>query len=85
MKRSTLAFAAAALSLSLLGACESADKNESHAGPVNKMCPVGGEPADNTVTTSFHGEKVAFCCNKCKGSFEKMTDADKSAAMAKVE
>lgn len=87
MKRSTMIFAAVALSAAFLGACESTQKDTAakNAAPVNAKCPVGGEAVDSTVTTSFQGQTVAFCCNKCKGSFDKMADADKSAALAKVK
>ncbi len=43
----------------------------SAAEPVNKECPVAGKPAKASVTTKHEGKTVAFCCNNCKGKFEK--------------
>lgn len=49
--------------------------------PANKECPVAGKPAKSSVTTQYEGKTVAFCCNGCKGKFEK--DPAKYAAKIK--
>ena len=43
----------------------------SAADPVNKECPVAGKPVKTGVTTTHDGKTVGFCCNNCKGKFEK--------------
>ena len=38
----------------------------------NKFCAVVDEElADKEVFTEYKGNKVYFCCNRCKGKFEK--------------
>lgn len=85
MKRS-MTFVAAIASLALLGACESSPKatTASASAPINTKCPVGGEAIDSTVTTSYNGKTVGFCCNSCKGKWDKMTAEKQSAALAAV-
>jgi YHS domain-containing protein/mono/diheme cytochrome c family protein len=39
--------------------------------PVNDVCPVAGKPIDAAHTVEFEGRRVAFCCAKCKATFEK--------------
>jgi len=38
--------------------------------PVNDKCPVSGENVDPSQTTVYEGKLVAFCCAKCKATFE---------------
>lgn len=66
--------------------CKPGDLNAKPvAGAVNAVCPIGGDDATgSTVTTSYHGKTVALCCAGCKPKFDKMTDAEKDAALAKV-
>ncbi len=66
--------------------CKPGDLNAKPvAGAVNAVCPIGGDDATHsTVTTSYHGKTVALCCAGCKPKFDKMTDAEKDAALAKV-
>lgn len=40
------------------------------ADPVNKNCPVSGKAGDATVVVKY-AKKIGFCCDKCKGKFEK--------------
>lgn len=41
------------------------------AGPVNTDCPVkAGTPAKPSITSSYKGKTVAFCCGNCKGQFD---------------
>ena len=44
---------------------------EPAAKPINTNCPVSGKPVDLTQTVQYEGKLVAFCCEKCKASFEK--------------
>ena len=62
---------------------------------IQTVCPVSGEKlSDKSVTVNFEGRRVAFCCEKCIGAFEKdpakylkaldmgaATKADKKKAM----
>jgi len=41
----------------------------------NDNCPYSGNPAKADVVADYHGMKVNFCCNGCKGRFEKADDA----------
>jgi xanthine dehydrogenase accessory factor len=34
------------------------------------ICPVGGDPIDETVFVMHEGQKVYFCCDLCKAPFE---------------
>lgn len=38
--------------------------------PVNEKCPVSGEAVDASQTTVHEGRLIAFCCAKCKATFE---------------
>ncbi len=38
--------------------------------PVNERCPVSGENVDPSQTTVHEDKLVAFCCAKCKATFE---------------
>jgi len=35
------------------------------------VCPVSGEAANKEIFTEYKGQKVYFCCNDCKATFEK--------------
>ena len=37
---------------------------------INKSCPVSGADVDPAVTSDHKGKLVAFCCGKCKASFD---------------
>ncbi len=37
---------------------------------IQVSCPVSGEVVDSAVTVDHNGEKVAFCCTKCKDKFQ---------------
>lgn len=34
-------------------------------------CPVSGKPAKDGITAKHEGKDYGFCCNNCKGKFEK--------------
>lgn len=46
--------------------------------PVNAKCPVSGAPVKDGFVSTFEGKTVGFCCNNCKGQFDK--DPKKFAA-----
>lgn len=39
--------------------------------PVNDVCPVADKPIDPAQTLEFEGQRIAFCCAKCKAAFQK--------------
>ena len=47
-----------------------AAKKQAAAKPANAKCPISGKPI-NAKQTSVFTKEVAFCCNNCKGKFEK--------------
>ena len=52
---------------------------------VNQYCAVvGTDPVDPEVMTEWKGQKVGFCCRGCVPKWEKMTAAEKDAALAKA-
>jgi hypothetical protein len=56
----------------------------SPAGFVNARCPImGGKPTE-ALTRDYNGQKVGFCCAMCPGQWDKLSDADKAARLAKV-
>lgn len=86
MKRGVMMVACAVMAAAgVMGAgCQSSQKTGGDAAmSVNKVCPVMGSPVDQANSTMYKGEKVAFCCKGCDKKFEKMTEAEKDAAVAK--
>lgn len=53
-----------------LGKLEAKAGDDDSKAMGNAMCPVSGEPVDSSVFTVYEGEKVFFCCQKCKSKFE---------------
>ncbi|HLO41135.1 MAG TPA: hypothetical protein VK176_08935 [Phycisphaerales bacterium] len=74
--------------------CIPADANAAaHAGMINAACPVvpGDDARASGVAVAYTGEKtewkgkqVALCCKGCIGKWEKMTQAQRDEALAKV-
>ncbi|MFB3891669.1 MAG: hypothetical protein ACE15C_06550 [Phycisphaerae bacterium] len=59
------------------------------AGIVNSRCPIMGGAVDplstpDSLTRTYKGQKVAFCCGGCPGRWDALADADKEAKLAKV-
>ncbi len=56
----------------------------------NVRCPIMGSPinpdkvAENLIR-DYNGEKIAFCCGGCPGQWDKLTDSEKDAKLAKVK
>lgn len=55
------------------------------AKPVNTACPFTGGPVNPSLTASAGGKTVAFCCGGCLSRFNKMSEADKLATIAKAK
>jgi len=46
---------------------------------VQKACPLSGKDTKAGTEVTVGGVKVAFCCEKCQGAIEKMSDDEKVA------
>jgi len=64
------------------------------AGPTgefaNTRCPIMGGKIDpqrltDNLTRTYHGSKVAFCCGGCPAAWDKLTDGEKRAKLAKAK
>ncbi len=56
----------------------------------NIRCPIMGLPVnpdrvDENLIRDYKGEKLAFCCGGCPGQWDKLTDSEKDAKLAKVK
>lgn len=56
---------------------------------VNVRCPIRNMPIDlakvpGSLTREYKGKKVAFCCANCPVAWDKLSDAEKGAKLAKV-
>jgi hypothetical protein len=52
---------------------------------VNHYCAVmTNDPVDPSLVHEWNGQKVGFCCKGCIPRWEKMTDEQKSANLAKA-
>lgn len=76
-RRSFVLAATVAIAMSGLGATTvfSAD-----AAPANCKCPVSGKAVNAEKFSDYNGGKVYFCCDVCKGKFDK----DSAAFTAKA-
>lgn len=57
---------------------------------VNNKCPIMGTPIDPDkvpadLIREYKGQKVAFCCAQCPAAWDKLSDAEKDAKLAKVK
>ncbi|MCA9283945.1 MAG: hypothetical protein KDA22_01930 [Phycisphaerales bacterium] len=79
------------LAVVLLAACNSAPKEDASycTSPkpgvittVNEYCVVVQEdPVNPEIVREWNGQRVGFCCNGCIPRWDKMTDAQKQAAL----
>ena len=66
-------------------ACCAGTKEAAAGATANSMCVLNPtEHVSEGVMTDYKGTKVGFCCNGCVGKFNAMSDADKTAKLAKV-
>jgi hypothetical protein len=62
-----------------------ASAGEDGAARQNDACLISGERlAADAPTAAFDGKSYGFCCKKCAGKFEAMSDDDKRALIAKA-
>jgi hypothetical protein len=57
---------------------------------VNARCPILGEAINpdktpDALTRMYKGQRVGFCCGGCPETWDKLTDADKDAKLAKAK
>lgn len=78
----------------LAGGCQQEKKTETAAsnasaqpasmGVLNSKCPLMPDhPIDQAVTVAYGEGKVAFCCKGCIPQWNKLTDEQKAARLAK--
>jgi len=88
------------LSVVGLAACDTNERRDAHGETeeycrsvkpgvitsVNTMCAVMvQDPVDPALTPiDWKGQKVGFCCQGCVPDWEKMTDSQKDASLAKA-
>ncbi len=82
MKRISLRSAFVTTALLVFAACSSTKHTtgNSSATAMNSKCPVSGEELQSgSPTSTFDGQTVAFCCDKCKAKFDGMSPSEKKA------
>ncbi len=47
------------------------DEKKADAKPINAKCPLSGKDVDAAASFTYKKQVIAFCCNNCKGKFEK--------------
>lgn len=59
--------------------------NQPGAKAVNTVCPIMSlDAADGTLTATYKGKAIAFCCQDCVEEFRRMDEAGKDAVLAKA-
>lgn len=82
-------------SAAMLGGCQGGPKGEDEAAcanpkpgtivTVNQYCAVNNaDPVDPSLVREWKGQKIGFCCKGCLPQWDKMTDAEKDAAVARA-
>ena len=49
--------------------------------PVNAKCPIMGGEAKATVTTTWNGKTIGFCCKPCIPKWNALSDEQKAAKL----
>lgn len=71
--------------LFLVASCQSQPKAAAGGAAMNSVCPISGEAIEaGSPSVDYMGHKVAFCCDNCVGKWNKMDDAARQAAYAKL-
>jgi ABC-type Fe3+-hydroxamate transport system substrate-binding protein len=66
-----------------LTACANVGSSTGNAA-VNTNCPMmPSHESDQTVTTDFNGQTIAFCCPKCISGWNKLDDGEKQSRLSK--
>lgn len=46
---------------------------------MNTKCPFSSELVTEGITSDWNGKTVGFCCNGCKGKWDKLDDAKRTS------
>ena len=76
-----------ATAAALFGCAASGAKADAAVATITSTCPIGGDPFDNTrvnasMTRTWKGANIGFCCESCISKYDKMDDAGKSRILA---
>lgn len=59
------------------------------AGVSNSRCPIMGSKlppnVPDSLTREFNGQKIGFCCGGCPLAWDKLSEAEKQAALDKIK
>ena len=83
---------AAALAVIILGSTHAAraeDESPTAKAPpakaANKLCPMTNEAnGEESVTVEHRGRTITLCCRMCRGRWNKLTDAERDAKLARM-
>ena len=59
-----------------------AEASDEKPQPVNAKCPIMGGKAKDTVTTTWNGKTVGFCCPPCIKKWNDLSEAEKAKKLA---
>lgn len=67
----------------------SADRSGDSLAVANARCPIMGRTLDPAkvparLTREYQGKTVGFCCGGCPGAWDRLSDEQKQAKLAKV-
>jgi len=72
--------------------CQNGEKNGDSAtsqpamGMMNDSCPMmPSHAAKESVTVSYKGQTIGFCCEMCVGSWNDLSDAEKAEKVAMMK
>ena len=72
--------------------CKSGDKDSDMSttqpsmGMINDSCPMMADhPAKDTVTVSYEGSTIGFCCEGCVAGWNDLSDAEKAEKVAMMK
>lgn len=56
----------------------------------NVRCPIMGSPINpakvtKALTRKYKGQTIAFCCGRCPGQWDKISDAERDAKLARAK
>lgn len=67
-------------------ACSTQTQESEAVVTFNSKCPGMGEDVDPAGETyDWNGKTIGFCCEGCLPKFAKLSDVEKTAALAKAE
>ena len=80
-----LCYVVGLLLLGVVVGCDSSTPDTALGDPVNDHCPImGGEVTADGGQAVWNGQVIGFCCPECQPAWEKLSDEEKSAKLAKA-